>query len=154
MYNMMDFRESNPGLPIHRLTCYPLGHATPTHPPNLYILTYILNMHNQAKIKTTGYMIRKTSVFSNLHYKLINLNRLGTIDFTVQLSAGESGQVRYISPLVQSSSGELYTSGLVEVLGFQLESSVSDSAGSASSSDASWLGPAVESGLVEAVEGT
>jgi hypothetical protein len=107
MYSMMDFRESNPGLPIHRLTCYPLGHATPTHPPNLYILTYILNMHNQAKIKTTGYMIRKTSVFSNLHYKLINLNRLGTIHFTVQLSAGESGQVRYISPLVQSSSGEL-----------------------------------------------
>jgi hypothetical protein len=88
MYNMMDFRESNPGLPIHRLTCYPLGHATPTHPPNLYILIYILNMHNQAKIKTTDYMIRKTSVFSNLHYKLINLNRLGTIDFTVQ-------QVRY-----------------------------------------------------------
>jgi hypothetical protein len=93
MYNMMDFRESNPGLPIHRLTCYPLGHATPTHPPNLYILTYILNMHNQAKIKTTGYMIRKTSVFLNLHYKLINLNRLGTIDFTVQLSAGN--RVRY-----------------------------------------------------------
>ena len=93
MYNMMDFRESNPGLPIHRLTCYPLGHATPTHPPNLYILIYILNMHNQAKIKTTDYMIRKTSVFSNLHYKLINLNRLGTIDFTVQLSAGN--RVRY-----------------------------------------------------------
>ena len=82
MYNMMDFRESNPDLPIYRLTCYPLGHATPTHPPNLYILTYILNMHNQAKIKTTGYMIRKTSVFSNLHYKLINLNRSGTIHFT------------------------------------------------------------------------